>query len=389
MVEPRAYCYRCDKPQATCICATVQRLHNRTHVTILQHPRERRHPLGTARFAELGLQNVRVRVDIEGRYRGETPPISLPPDTGILYPSESARPLPAADSGHAPSHLIVIDGTWHQAKTLYRDMAWLQHFPHYVLSPDAPSRYRIRREPELSFISTLEALLLAIGQLEPDLAGIDRLLTAFDSMIDTQIDCERNAIAHRGRHSRRDVEFRRKPRALGEHFENLVLLYAETVADEATPGARRLVYFCAHRLRDDSTFERWIATPGREVPASILTATGAHQRVAPAFVDANTFRAELLDFANRDDCFAAWGPTTLSYLPSNLKLPSGRAVLLKAAYGSIRPGQGALEQIVERDRLPIVPCPLVGRGGERLGHARAIANVIHACDHTADAPFDS
>lgn len=385
MVEPRAYCYRCDKPQATCICATVERLHNRTHVTILQHPRERRHPLGTARFAELGLQNVQVLVDVEGRYRGETPPILLPPDTGILYPSENAEALPPAESGRGPSHLVVIDGTWHQAKTLYRDMAWLQRFPHYVLRPDAPSRYRIRREPELSFISTLEALLLALGQLEPDLAGIDRLLSAFDSMIDTQIDCERNATAHRGRHTRRGVEFRRKPRALGEHFENLVVLYAETVADEAAPGARRLVYFCAHRLRDDSTFERWIAAPGREVPASILAATGAHQRVAPAFVDADTFRTELLEFTTREDCFAAWGPTTLSYLPSDLKRPAGRSVLLKAAYGSIHPGQGALEQIVERDRLPTVPCPILGRGGERLSHARAIAHVIHA----EDAPFDS
>lgn len=382
VTDPRPYCYRCDKPRATCICGTVPRLDNRTGVTIVQHPRERRHPLGTARFAELGLRDVRILVDTAGRFRGTELPVPFPPKTGILYPSPDAVPLPPPSSPGAPEHLLVIDGTWHQAKTLYRDMAWLRTFPHYVLSPDAPSRYRIRREPELSYISTLEALLLAITQLEPGL-DVERLLLAFDAMIDRQIECEKTSTSHRGRQQRRGNEFRRKPRALGERLANLVVVYAETVPGSAPPRqgkskpARVLAYFCAHRLRDDTTFERWVAAPGAVVPEGILVATSAHGRArAHEFVTPSEFQRDLERFIEPADSFAAWGPNSLKWLPAEFRQPQGRAVLLKAAYGSIRPGQGSLEQIVERDNLATKACPIPGRGGERTCRARAVAEWI-------------
>ncbi|HHH10935.1 MAG TPA: DTW domain-containing protein, partial [Sorangium sp.] len=51
----RPFCYRCHKPAVTCICARVKRVDNRTKIWLLQHPRERFHPIGTARIARLGL----------------------------------------------------------------------------------------------------------------------------------------------------------------------------------------------------------------------------------------------------------------------------------------------------------------------------------------------
>lgn len=393
MTAPRPHCYRCDKPRATCICERVPQLDSRTGVTIIQHPRERRHPLGTARFAELGLRDVRVLVDVEGRYRGDVAPVQFPRKTAILYPSPDASPLPSPGAPDAPDHLIVIDGTWHQAKTLYRDMGWLRNYPHHVLNPEAPSRYRIRREPDLSYISTLEALLLAITQLEPELRGVEELLRAFDSMIDQQIECEKNATSHRGRSQRRDTAFVRKPRALAEQFPNLVLLYAETVPEPKPSHAcshasansmrrgkrpRVLAYFCAHRLRDDTTFERWVTLPDGSTPSSILDATHAHERAhSHQFVTFDDFRRDLFAFLRDDDSFAAWGETSLKWLPHTFRQPPGRAVLLKAAYGSIRPGQGSLERIIERERLTTTSCPIAGRGGQRLAHARAICEWIH------------
>lgn len=385
---PRLHCYRCDKPLATCICAKVQQLSNNTGVTIVQHPRERRHPLGTARLAELGLRDVRVLVDVEGRYRGPTAPTAFPERTAVLYPGAQARPLPDPTSSEAPTHLVVIDGTWHQAKTLYRDMTWLHDFPHYVLSPDAPSRYRIRREPKHDYISTLEALLLALQHLEPCLTGVEQLLGAFDAMIDLQIAHEAAGNNHRQRALRRANEHCRKPRALAEQYPYLVLIYAESIEDDRATRAptaprdvprapRRLVYFCAHRLRDQAVLERWVETPCAKIPESILAATCATRATPTQIVDAVGLERDLQTFLHSDDAFAAWGPSSLRFLPEVYRRPVGRSVLLKAAFKSIWQGGGALERIIEQGHMPAFPPPVPGRGGERLSQARSVAEFIH------------
>ena len=48
-------CYECHKPRGLCVCGNIPRVDNRTSILVLQHPRERLHPIGTARFVRLGL----------------------------------------------------------------------------------------------------------------------------------------------------------------------------------------------------------------------------------------------------------------------------------------------------------------------------------------------
>ncbi|CAM6125211.1 unnamed protein product [Calypogeia fissa] len=57
----REFCKRCDKAASLCICHHVKTLvDNKTSIIILQHPEEKRHHLGSARIALLGLQNVEI-----------------------------------------------------------------------------------------------------------------------------------------------------------------------------------------------------------------------------------------------------------------------------------------------------------------------------------------
>ena len=185
---PRATCYECFKPASECVCATVPRIDCRTGVHILQHPRERRHPLGTARIVGLSLARATVDVcddQLSSKYgffsRG------VPSRTGLLYPHALAQPLEEVPSEERPQHLIVLDGTWPHARSLYRHNPWLAALPHYSLSPTSPSRYRIRRQPAPHCISTLEAVVAALAAIEPDLEGLEALLATFDAMIDRQI----------------------------------------------------------------------------------------------------------------------------------------------------------------------------------------------------------
>src|SRR5262245_48645229 len=113
------------KPIVTCICPTLAKVENRTRVRIIQHPRERFHSLGTARFLALGLANARIDVAFLDRAANE------PSSAGayLLYPSAEAREPDSLAPDERPTELVIVDGTWHHAKTLLRDLAWLRALP--------------------------------------------------------------------------------------------------------------------------------------------------------------------------------------------------------------------------------------------------------------------
>lgn len=178
----RAQCYRCFKAAATCICASVTRVANRTGILVLQHPRERLHAIGTVRFARLGLSNVRVRSCAPGTDAS----IPLPLRTALLYPAPGAPDLATLPRSEQPQHLVILDGTWTHARKMYATQSWLHELPQVCLTPAEPSRYRLRREPRPDYVATLEAIVAALRILEPGIDGLDALLASFAAMIDRQ-----------------------------------------------------------------------------------------------------------------------------------------------------------------------------------------------------------
>jgi DTW domain-containing protein YfiP len=62
----------------------------------------------------------------------------------------------------------------------------LAALPAVGLPPQAPSRYRIRREPEPWCIATIEAIVAALRIIEPQTPGCEALLRCFATMVDRQ-----------------------------------------------------------------------------------------------------------------------------------------------------------------------------------------------------------
>ncbi|MFN3305421.1 MAG: DTW domain-containing protein, partial [Roseateles sp.] len=88
---PRPTCARCERPAATCLCATLPAppLPHRTELLILQHPAEAGHAKNTTALLTLGLARAR-------RLRGELFDAALAgPGTALVYPGASPAPLPA------------------------------------------------------------------------------------------------------------------------------------------------------------------------------------------------------------------------------------------------------------------------------------------------------
>ena len=154
------------RPHA-CLCAAVTLVPTRTRVLVLRHAAERHKPSSTARLAALALPGCRL-VDYGD---GPLPELDLA-DTWLLYPdgaSAAARPPPA--------QLLVLDGTWQQARRMLYRIPELRALPRLTLPAHTPLPH-LRRQPRAGAMSTLEAIARALALLEGDAiaAPLEKLL---------------------------------------------------------------------------------------------------------------------------------------------------------------------------------------------------------------------
>lgn len=373
---PRPRCYRCLRPAAMCRCAQMPSVPTRTQVVVLQHPHERTHPFGTARLVSLCMPNAAVHTaysGLTGVLRCEVP---LPADAAVLFPHATARDLAELPAAEHPRTLVVLDGTWAHARRLYRDNPWLQQLRHVRLHPSAPSRYRIRREPRDDYVSTIEAIVQALQIVEPATPGLDRLLGAFDRMVDQQIA----HVAAVQRHERRKNARQRPSRAISPLLDDprLVVAYAESSqpGGDASAG-RELVQWAAVHLGSGDVFEA-VLRPTYQGPSPYhLRHMGLTDDDLAAGEPAADARARFQSFAGGAPV-AAWTGTTLDWGAPMLAADTPRTVL-KTSYCNVR-NQGAsyLDDVAAREGLAATPVACRGRAARRLGNALAVAHWLRA-----------
>jgi DTW domain-containing protein YfiP len=354
---------------------------NRTEVVVLQHPRERLHPIGTARFAQLGLQRSAVHVAWNASAQERERPAWLPARVGLLYPAPHARELSELPAQERPEHLLVLDGTWNTARTLYRDKLWLKELPHYRLMPAQPGRYRLRREPQHDYVSTIEAIVEALRILEPNTLGLEELIQAFDRMIDQQIELGSGRTGPpRTRKRRRPSAERNLPHALTRDLSRLVIVYGESArAPAGLP--HEFSYFVAYALGRAEVFQCIVRPQTGLPPADHLHYMG----LSATDFDVAVAHAELCERWERflagcaePPLLAAWNQRTLDLLTRMTGCASSR-LSLKGAYRAVY-GRDALslEEAVEQRALALPALGLMGRAERRLAGCVAVAQHLHA-----------
>lgn len=374
-VQHREQCLRCFRPLGHCYCALLPTVDNQTPLLIVQHPRERFHPFGTARMLDLGLQRVRVEIDHVGRLQ-RPGALHFAPGAALLYPGPEARLLDELEPHERPRELVVIDGTWHHAHTLLRDIPDLQTLPCVKLRPTAPSRYRIRAEPRAECLSTVEATLRALQQIEPHTRGFDDLLAAFDRIIDHQIEFIRSS--KQGRHVKRvrPAELRKFPRALVGDAHDLVVGYGESLP--LGGEQKQLFQWSALRLTTGESFEHLLSPPVISGPHD-LGVYLRHMRLDTEQLSRATspeeFRARWQTFLRPNDVLVVHNQSSLDLLAGQGLLPA-QSVVLKAVYFNLGRKFGSLDQIVQREGLTLQPPEVPGRAAERLANAAALTRFL-------------
>jgi len=386
----RAVCGRCRRPMAVCYCAHLVSLETRTRVLLLQHPRERRTPIGTARLAHLCLPGSELRVGVEfeddlsvQRALAEAEAAGRP--AHLLFPGPRAIDLAEAKPS-GPITLVVVDGTWWQARKLLKRNARLAALPQLRFTPPAPSRYRIRREPSDDYVATVEALAHVLGALEGEPDRFAGLLRPFEAMVDMQLHYAKTVSGARHRHAASRARAASRPKGpplLRERAADVICVHGETNAWPARrPGGHpsEVVHWVAWRAATGETFESVIA-PRRPLAPAIP----GHIRIPAERLfqgeSWDLFQARWAAFARDADVVCCWGRYPLDVLVSQGGwLPATRFDVRPAMGASFGTRAGAVEDCAPRLGL-VPPDPFaLGRGGTRLAALSAIVRKLMSAD---------
>ena len=181
-------CPHCHKPLPLCICDSITPIENRISLLILQHPQEQDRALGTARLTALHFKNAVLKIGLS--WPSLSKALGRPVARSLALGGALSRLRQGRRSRHrcarssrstararsrttsAPSSkdiegIVLLDGTWSQAKALWWRNAWMLKCQRVILGPKHPSRYgKLRREPRRDGLSTIEAAAMLLAGLE-------------------------------------------------------------------------------------------------------------------------------------------------------------------------------------------------------------------------------
>ena len=168
-------CATCGRPPTICVCDRAVALLTKRRVLILQHPQEKDVLLGTASLVAQSLKSAKLVVGISWSSLAQplgdededpkrwavlfpdkkTEGAAQETEPGIRIVNRHGQPVPAKKV----RGLVVLDGSWSQAKTLWWRNPWLLKLNRVTVFPTEPSIYgRLRVEPRNDYVSTLEAI---------------------------------------------------------------------------------------------------------------------------------------------------------------------------------------------------------------------------------------
>ncbi|XP_055387014.1 tRNA-uridine aminocarboxypropyltransferase 2 [Condylostylus longicornis] len=227
--EKREKCEHCKRPKIVCWCCSLPSppLSPKSQIIILQHPAEEKRCLRTSTMLQLGL--------IEGKcliFKGKKfpqPPLSqhfdgdiekylISPKSLLLYPSKYSVPLEEINPDDGPFNLILIDGTWPQAKAIYSSSPHLHKMKQVKLISCDISRYIIRTQPTEGCLSTLETAAESLSILERDNIYKDKLVEPLNKLCQYQI--QNGAVEHQSKEFL--LKNNKYPKLIGKRLNKLL-----------------------------------------------------------------------------------------------------------------------------------------------------------------------
>ena len=180
-------CPGCRLVPSHCICALRPKVSTRAGMCLLMADIEPLKPSNTGWL----IADVVTDTFAFGWARTEVAPDLLPLLNDPQWQPYVVFPREFADDArvvHEVTHIankrplfILLDGTWDEARKIFRKSPYLQHFPVLSLHPEQLSRYKLRRAQSEAHLCTAEvgALCLALANDTQAAAALNAYFEVF------------------------------------------------------------------------------------------------------------------------------------------------------------------------------------------------------------------
>ncbi len=182
-------CAGCGLIPLRCLCNRLPRVQLPWRLLVLQHGKEMHKPTNTARLLARTIENCSI-VPFATRERPWNASLLGPPSERyvVLFPAKEAQVLDRArlqSFAEQPTCLILLDGTWRQARRMVRRAAGVATLPRVTLPAGGPSRWRIRVAPRADQLCTFETIV-RLAALLPESMAAGELERAFQLVLAAQ-----------------------------------------------------------------------------------------------------------------------------------------------------------------------------------------------------------
>ncbi|WP_215845798.1 tRNA-uridine aminocarboxypropyltransferase [Candidatus Pantoea bituminis] len=178
-------CQGCLLPEKLCLCSSIQPQTARSRFCLVMFDTEPMKPSNTGRL----IADILPETQAFGWSRIEPDPLLLQAVANpmyqplVVFPAAYADPdrevLTAPPLSGKPPLFIMLDGTWSEARKMFRKSPWLDTLPVMSLNVSTPSRYTLREAHGEGQHCTAEVAAALLEQAGDRFAA-DALLNHFE-----------------------------------------------------------------------------------------------------------------------------------------------------------------------------------------------------------------